>query len=115
MKFSVVEMGQRFNFKGAVYVKSGPLVANHETTGETKFFRRADNVQPVGAETVVEKQPTTTLSVDDVMQYFEQFYSECIEALDENLSSDLADEKNALFGALESAKGRFLKKCSESG
>jgi len=116
MKFSVVEMGQRFSFNGESFTKSGPLVGNNEQTGEKKFFRRADNVQPIfeSVSPVHDEQMNMCADIDTVMQSFERFYSSCIDALDENLSVELADEKNALFTAMEQAKEQFMADCKIS-
>ena len=117
MKFAVVETGQRFNFKGEHYVKSSPLVANHVKTGQQKLFKRADNVEVLFDVAANNDHPESvdgnTLDVEKVMQSFEQFYSRCINALDDNLSIDLADEKNALFTAMEQAKHEFVNNCKK--
>lgn len=110
MKFSLIEPGQHFSFNGEEYIKSSPLVANHHQTGEQKFFRRADNVQPAFDSTspAADSQISTSPDKDVVLQAFEKFYSSCVNALDENLSVELADEKNALFSVLEHAREKFL-------
>jgi len=112
MKFAVIEIGQRFNFQGEYYVKSSPLVANNEKTGQQKLFRRADNIEPDFK--AISQEVTNKMTDNDVvMKNFEQFYTRCIESLDEHLSSDQVDEKNGLFGAWEEAKQAFIEDCKK--
>jgi len=108
MKFAVVEIGQRFKFKDEFYIKSSPLVANNEESGQQKLFRRADNVEPDN-KAIPQEPVSKSTDRDAVMNSFERFYLRCIDSLDEHLSGDLADEKNALFTALEEAKQGFVE------
>lgn len=111
MKFSGVEAGQRFKYKGASYVKSSPLVANHEESGQQKFFRRADNVEVNFEQEKNEpktKGDSNAVPVNEVMKHFDLFYSYCIDAVGENLSSDLVDKKNTLITLMEKAKFEFI-------
>jgi hypothetical protein len=45
MKFCDIPVGSQFRYQGEVYVKTAPLVARNEASGEQKFFRRASMVQ----------------------------------------------------------------------
>lgn len=117
MKFSVIEMGQRFKYKGEPYTKNSPLVANNEESGKQKLFRRADNVEPLfdmGTKTKgVTSDNSNALIVSKLMQSFDVFYVSCVAALDEHLCKDLANEKQALFAAMEQAKDEFVNKCKQ--
>ena len=45
MKFCDIPVGSQFRYQGEVYIKTTPLVARNEASGEQKFFRRASLVQ----------------------------------------------------------------------
>src|SRR5690606_3785310 len=50
MKFSELPVGQHFEYEGERYLKSGPLVATHEASGQRRFMPRYGAVTPISAK-----------------------------------------------------------------
>ncbi len=82
MKFQHLQVGQRFEYQGAVYVKSSPLVANHCETGVAKMIPRSAVLKPVDLPDG-EKKPHARPGLDagKVRQAMNNFERQCREAL----------------------------------
>lgn len=111
MKFKLVKVGEVFEFEGKQFVKTSPVVATCQQSGEQKLIRRSTDVIP--AESQPKQKPifkTRQLSRSDVRIAFNNFYTEC-----ENCLHDMApsvDEQllSRLEEKLEKAKNSFLAK-----
>jgi hypothetical protein len=103
MKFDELQMGQRFEWNGVIYVKAGPVVAREEATGKSRMIPRYAVLKPVRETPAVsEKAAPKTLSRDAVVSAFDLFYAEC-GAVVAQCSDPGANVR------LEAAKQRFLK------
>lgn len=49
MKFSQVPVGQRFEFQGDVYTKTGPVTARDDRSGRSRMIPRSGEVSLLGA------------------------------------------------------------------
>lgn len=49
LKFPRLPLGQRFEFRGELFIKTGPVVATHVETGRQKFMPRFAEVLPADA------------------------------------------------------------------
>jgi hypothetical protein len=90
MRFSQLPVGQRFEFEGIRYVKTGPMIGAEEAGGKTRFIARYALVQPLGGEHAVPQPAATTpQSVDAaaVAAASEDFYRQA-RAIVETLGAE---------------------------
>lgn len=90
MRFSQLPVGQRFEFEGTRYIKTGPLVAAEEAGGKTRFISKYALVQPLGGEDAAPQPAATTpQSVDAaaVAAASEDFYRQA-RAIVETLGAE---------------------------
>lgn len=80
MKLQHLPIGGRFEYEGAVYVKTGPLTAASEEGGQRVIPRYAV-LRPVDTSTSQSVVTEDRLSPDRVNQAFEQFYAEAVSLL----------------------------------
>ena len=105
MKFHDLPMGQQFTFQGEVYVKTGPLVASHGTSGAKKFMARSAVVQVAGeAVPAAPVKDERLVRADGVAAAFEDFYGDCLRLV-EGLPED---ERAAASDDLAAGRERFL-------
>jgi hypothetical protein len=64
MKFSQLEIGQRFFYQGEAYIKDGPLSASGVNSGHKRGMRRADPVQPADAGVLPQPPESAVEHVD---------------------------------------------------
>lgn len=103
MKFDELQMGQRFEWNGVVYVKAGPVVAREEVTGKSRMIPRYAVLKPVGETPAVNrKEASKMVSRDAVVAAFELFYAECGEIVGQYSGPE--DQVR-----LEAARQRFLE------
>jgi hypothetical protein len=110
MKFHDLPVGQQFEFEGEVYVKTGPFVANHGSSGRQKFMARYAVVKISGRATAPEpRSPRRMVQAGTVEAAFEAFYEKCGEALTgldlpgdklEGARAQLAEARTAFLDAL---------------
>jgi hypothetical protein len=92
MNFGDLKIGQLFEYNGDRYTKSGPFVANSETTGKEAFFRRSQKVVVAGAANSSQESTTTAAATEEVTQLLEQHV---IEPLGEVIAAlNLTAEQN---------------------
>lgn len=83
MKFKLLSIGQKFEFEGAVYVKTSPLVASDIKTGHNKMIPRYATLTLLDDSGSKEQPPAnTTVETKLVLAAFNDFYEKCIELLD---------------------------------
>jgi hypothetical protein len=82
MKFDQLQMGQRFEWSGATYVKTGPVVAHEEATGKSRMIPRYAVLKLVG-EMLAQprKEAPVMVSREAVLAAFDIFCTECAELL----------------------------------
>lgn len=86
MRFSQLPVGQRFEFEGVRYVKTGPMLAAEEAGGKTRFIGKYAMVQPLGgSETAAPAATTMPQAVDAaaVAAAFEDFYRQARAIVDQ--------------------------------
>lgn len=102
MKFDELQMGQRFEWNGVVYVKAGPVVAREEATGKSRMIPRYAVLKPVGEIPAVSKKKAQEMVPRAVvLEAFELFYAECSEIVARCSESEAMQR-------LEAAKQRFV-------
>lgn len=113
MKFTQLPIGQRFELDGAVYVKTGPMMAAKEEGRESRFMARYVVVKVLGGE-VMPAQPRSARRLEEeaVRAAFEQYHSRCRQAL-ETLAGEISAERlEALLAEEEQGRARFLEALS---
>ena len=109
MKFHDLTIGQRFELEGALYVKTSPVLASHEGSGESRFMARYVVVKALdGAERSAAAAKERMLRAEAVIAAFEAFHSRCRDELAQ-LSGVIPSEKlDALTRAVEEGSKVFL-------
>lgn len=107
-RFSLLAIGEAFEYQGEQYTKSGPLTASRTENGTQRMIPRSAVVitltgAPVPTTDVEGKQ----LPAGQVLEAFEHYHKGCLEWLamtekvDETLAANIRE-------AMESARERFL-------
>ena len=95
MKFHEISIGQRFDFEGDAYVKTGPVMASRERDGARRLMRRSSQVTLSAEETCAESVEAETsaevLPRERVLTAFETFSALCDRCLEEML--DACDQR----------------------
>ena len=102
MKLQHLSMGARFEYEGAVYVKTGPLTASSEDGGQRIIPRyailKALDVPAVEAS----KAPVKgRLEAVRVRTAFERFYESCERLVPEDSRGELAEARQQFFEAIK--------------
>ena len=109
MKFHDLAIGQRFEFEGAVYVKTSPVLASREDGGEKKFLARYVVVQPLdGAEQRLANKAGKLLQAEAVLAAFNAYHTHCREALERLEGTVPAAKLQQIANALEGERQGFL-------
>jgi len=90
MRFSQLPVGQRFEFEGVRYVKTGPLIAAEEPGGKSRLIGKYALVQLLGGDDSAPPPAATTLNPVDaaaVAAAFEEFYRQA-RAIVETLGAE---------------------------
>lgn len=114
MKFHDLAIGQRFELEGAAYIKTSPVLASREGSGESRFMARYVVVKTLdGAEHPAKMVKDRMLREGAVLAAFDVSYAHCREAL-EQLAGDVpASKLDALMGAAEEGRKAFLDALSK--
>jgi len=115
MKFHGLDIGQRFELDGVVYVKTSPVLADKAGGGGAKFMARYVSVRLLDGEAprVTEVQEKM-LRAGDVLAAFEAYHSACREELEKLADALPADRLEALLDAIEEKRKDFLDTLSKS-
>lgn len=110
MKFHQVPVGQRFEFEGDWYVKTRPLTAAHERSGQERLIRRSAAVTlpgetPPATAQSAPQQPA--LPADAVRAAFELFHAQCLGCL-EDIAATGCEGVGAARARIEAARDNFL-------
>lgn len=107
-KFSLLAIGDAFEYQGEQYTKSGPLTASRLDNGSQRMIPRSAVVAPLSATiSTVSEVKAKQLPAEEVLEAFEQYHKGCKEwlAMTEKVDEALA----ARIGeAMETARERFL-------
>ena len=108
-KFSLLAIGDTFEFQGERYTKSGPLTASRLENGSQRMIPRSAVVAPLsGAASPAAPIEAKQLPADQVLEAFEHYHKGCLEwlAMTEKVDAALAA---SIREAMETAKERFLE------
>ena len=114
MKFHDLDIGQRFDFDGVVYVKTSPVLAGQVEGGGSKFMPRYAMVKLLDeAAPRAKLEQEQMLQAREVLAAFEAFHSACSEELEKLEGSLPANRLKALFDAIEEKRKGFLDTLSK--
>ncbi len=84
MKFPQLAIGQRFQYEGGVYTKTGPLLAHAEESGRSRLIPRCAEVMPLapGAPAAVPRH-TAALDPESVRRAFAAYEAAARDCLRE--------------------------------
>jgi hypothetical protein len=83
MKLQHLAIGDRFEYSGDVYVKTGPLTAASENGGQ-RVIPRSAVLRPVGAAEAAPAVAGNSLQRQQVAAAFATFYASCAGLVGEN-------------------------------
>ena len=107
-KFSLLAIGDTFEYQGEQYTKSGPLTASRLENGSQRMIPRSAVVAPLsGATAPTAEARDKQLPAEQVFEAFEHYHKGCLEwlAMTEKVDEALAAR---IRDAMETAKQRFL-------
>lgn len=85
MKFKLLSIGQKFEYKGESYVKTSPLVACNINTSHNKMIPRyamLTLLDDMGAKK--QQIKNETINFQETLDAFNLFYEKCISTLETN-------------------------------
>ncbi len=107
-KFSLVPIGETFEYQGEQYTKSGPLTASRLKKGSQRMIPRSAVVAPLSGSTSPPPEATEkALPADQVIEAFEHYHNGCLEWLGMTKEVDKALAAN-IREAMKKARERFL-------
>lgn len=107
-KFSLLAIGETFEYQGERYTKSGPLIASRLENGSQRMIPRSAVVTPLsGAEAPAAKVESRQLPTEQVLEAFEHYHRGCLDwlAMTEKVDEELAA---SIREAMATARERFL-------
>lgn len=111
-RFTLITIGDNFEFQGDRYSKTGPLTAINLSNNKQRMIPRSAMVKPVTAGAAVEEERSEKalqLDGERVREAFEHYHNGCIEWLT-HAEKEMSDETAAQFRqALEGARRRLLE------
>jgi len=102
MKLQHLAIGARFEYEGAVYVKTGPLTAASEEGGQ-RIIPRYAILKPLDVP-AVESNPSSIkgrLEAVRVRTAFERFYESCQRLVPEGGRDELAEARQQFLEAIK--------------
>ncbi len=111
-KFSLLAIGETFDYQGEQYTKSGPLTASRIDNGSHRMIPRSAIVAPLsGGTSPALAVETKQLPAEQVLEAFEHYHKGCLEwlAMTEKVDEALAAR---IREAMETARERFLGELS---
>ncbi len=108
MRFSLLPIGDRFEFQNEHYSKNGPLTAVNLKTNQQRMIPRSSLVTPLSQTPATETATLTVKTVDagTVAAAFDQYHRECLRWLAQERTNDPELEEK-----LEQARQHFLADC----
>jgi hypothetical protein len=104
MKLQHLAIGDRFEYNGEVYVKTGPLTASSEKGGQ-RVIPRSAFLHPVGAVDLVPAEASSGLERRQVAVAFATFYASCAGLVGENDRRELELARQRFLGSLGLGSG----------
>lgn len=120
IKFTLLPLGENFDYQGERYSKTGPLTASHLQSGRQRMIPRSAMVTTRGVEATdaVEPSPQGRLAASAVIEAFGHYHNGCLDWLklaEQELSPETSQQ---IREALEQARLRLLaelKQVEEQG
>lgn len=102
MKLQHLAIGARFEYEGAVYVKTGPLTASSEAGGQRMIPRYA-TLKPLDVPAAEASQAPVKgrLEAVRVRTAFERFYASCERLVPADSRDELAEARQQFFEAIK--------------
>jgi len=100
MKLQHLPIGARFEFKGQIFVKTGPLTAASEEGGQ-QVIPRSAVLRPLEAPVAEVKGKGRQVDETKVLAAFEYVYRTCSELLNESSRPQLDDARAKFLQALK--------------
>jgi hypothetical protein len=113
-KFSLLPIGEAFEYQGERYTKSGPLTASR-SDGSSRMIPRSAVVSPLsGSAPPAPAMTAKQLPVPQVLEAFEHYHKGCLEwlAMTEQVDAALAA---TIREAMDAARERFLAELQRLG
>jgi len=105
MKFSDLEIGQKFFYKGMELKKSGPLQAMEYATGTEKMIMRAATIELMDAQSADELNITTSLT--ELKQAITTYHQTCLSLLQAEGTQQGEMEIEAAYGKIQQVVDRL--------
>lgn len=83
MKFHELVIGQKFEFQGAAYIKTTPMIASAIESSTQKFMARSAQVRLLEVLAPPAKPEKSVIHTETVHTAFEKFFAHCQAALTE--------------------------------
>lgn len=100
MKLQHLAIGARFEYEGEIYVKTGPLTASGEKSGQ-RIIPRYAVLRPLDVpEAAPEKKGRRLIERDKVLQAFDVFFTECSPLVGDSARADLVDARERFLKAI---------------
>lgn len=100
MKIHQLPEGARFEFEGAEYVKTGPLVGTRHD-GRQRLIPRHALLKPLDAVVAAPAPQRAVLARADVLAAFDVFSAECVRLVDAGHQAALAAARERFLKALD--------------
>ncbi len=107
-KFSLLAIGDTFEYQGERYTKSGPLTASRLDTGNQRMIPRSAMVAPLsGTPALSAEVQDKQLPAEQVLEAFAHYHKGCQEwlGMTEKVDAELAA---TIREAMEKARQQFL-------
>lgn len=76
MKFSLLAVGQQFEYQGETYIKSTPLIAHQVDTGEQRLIPRSANVVSADAPAMAQPPVDSDIEAEQLRAAFTELEQE---------------------------------------
>ena len=102
MKLQHLAIGDRFEFHGKIFVKTGPVTASSEEGGQQMIPRYAV-LKPIDVPARDDDKPGLRRKVEEkkVLAAFDDFYRTCSELLDTSALPALAEARERFLDRLK--------------
>ncbi|PKO88444.1 MAG: hypothetical protein CVU18_07450 [Betaproteobacteria bacterium HGW-Betaproteobacteria-12] len=104
MKLQHLAIGDRFEYNGDVYVKTGPLTAASEKGGQ-RVIPRSAVLRPVGAADAAPAAASSSLERQRVAAAFATFYASCSGLVGDNDRRELDLARRRFLSSLGLGSG----------
>ncbi|MCU7924039.1 MAG: polysulfide reductase chain A [Candidatus Thiodiazotropha sp. (ex Dulcina madagascariensis)] len=101
MRFPQLKIGQRFDYQGKTYTKTGPLTASEEGTGVGSMIRRSAKVTPLDGPAAPAGQVKQRYSREEAAALCRDYKSRLAKALKQAADADGGLQIEQVLSAIE--------------